>query len=33
VGIRPMGHKYLFAEILTDLGQALSAEKNLIYLI
>ena len=27
VGIRPMGHKYLFAEILTDLGQALSVEK------
>ena len=29
VGIRPMGHKYLFAEIPTDLGQALSVEKYL----
>ena len=27
VGIRPVGHKYLFAEIPTDLGRALSVEK------
>jgi len=29
VGIRPMGHIYLFAEIPTDLGQALYVEKYL----